>query len=122
MIPLPPVGDGPGELPGWALALPFHTHRGIGGACLMCHESTWDWLDLTEAGLPLVVDNNGVSTDQSPLHARCVPALITYWRVVLGGDSAPGEPEPPADYESEPSEPEQVRVAPVGAYARRRHG
>lgn len=118
MIPSPPPGDGPGELVGWAWALPVHIHRGVFGTCTMCHEGTWDWLDLSEARLPLVADDDGVSTDQSPLHARCAPALISYWRVLFGdvaGEPAPPEPTPP---ESEP-EPEPVQVAPVGAYARR---
>ena len=122
MIPSPPPGDGPGELVGWAWALLVHIHRGVFGTCTMCHEGTWDWLDLSEARLPLVADDDGVSTDQSPLHARCVPALISYWRVLFG--DVAGEPASPTEREPEPAPPEPAPapMVSVGAYARRHRG
>ena len=88
----------------------------------MCHEGTWDWLDLSEARLPLVADDDGVSTDQSPLHARCAPALISYWRVLFGdvaGEPASLEPALP---EPAPPEPAPAPMVSVGAYARRHRG
>jgi len=118
VIPAPPV-DAVTGAEGWRMALPFHTYRGVAGGCVMCRESTWDWLDLAEARIGLVTDGHGVVTDQCPLHPRCAPALVAHWAVVLGvgpeDDDADAVPEPAR--EPEPVVPEPVRL--TGAYARR---